>query len=128
MKYFAVLLLMFLGLGSNAQADITPNVTEALAKGNAQGVGAYFAGNVDLTLPGDEDIYKKAEATAKLAAFFTSHKPSSFEVKHRGTSKLNDHYRIGELKSSAGEFRVTFFMKKEGEQFKISQFRVEEAE
>lgn len=119
---------LLLGLVGWAQSDITPEVSTALGKGDAAKIGTYFAGNVDLTLPGQEDVFARDQATKLLASFFAAHPAKSFVVKHRGTSKLNDHFRIGELSTAKGVFRVTFFMKKEGNKFVISQFRIEDAD
>ena len=128
MKLNLILLFALLAFGASAQVDITPKVTEALSAGDSKSLSVYFAANVDLTLPNQEDMYSKDAASKLVAEFFSKHAAKSFEDKHRGTSKLNDHYRIGELHTGNGEFRVTFFMRKEGENFKISQFRIELAE
>jgi hypothetical protein len=128
MKLLTVFFICLLSLGSFAQTDITPDIEKALRAGNSVELGKHFASNVDLTLPADEDMYAKDQAVKLVKRFFDGHKPSSFKVIHRGTSKLNDHFRIGELSTDNGEFRVTFFMKKNGSKFEISQFRIEEAD
>ena len=128
MKLLAILLSSFFTIGVMAQQDITDKVSSALEAGSAQQLGAYFSANVDLTLPDEEDVFAKDQAIKYIDNFFAGHAPSAFEVIHRGTSKLNDHFRIGELKTAKGLYRVTFFMKKDGNEFKISQFRIEEAD
>jgi len=128
MKLHLIIIFTLFAFGLSAQVDITPQVTTALSKGDSKAVSSYFATNIDLTLPDQEDMFSKEEASKLVSAFFIKHPSKSFEVKHRGTSKLNDHYRIGDLITTAGTFRVTFFMRKEGESFKISQFRIEDAE
>ncbi|MFM7233275.1 MAG: DUF4783 domain-containing protein, partial [Flavobacteriales bacterium] len=50
-----------------------------------------------------------------------------FTVKHQGTSKLDDQFRIGELTTSKGIFRVTFFMKKSNNTLQIKQLKIEPA-
>lgn len=128
MKALLFIAALLLGFSAQSQTDITPEVTAALSKGDAVKLGTYFAANVDLTLPGQEDVYAKDQASKLVGNFFTAHPAKSFTVKHRGTSKLNDHFRIGELSTSKGNFRVTFFMKKDGPKFVISQFRIEDAD
>lgn len=123
-----VFFFCLLSLGSVAQTDITPVIVKALKSGNSVELGKHFAANVDLTLPDDEDMYAKDQAVKLVNQFFDSHQPTSFKVIHRGTSKLNDHFRIGELSTNTGGFRVTFFMKKNNSKFEISQFRIEEAD
>jgi hypothetical protein len=111
--------------GVFAQSGTADRVDSALGKGDAAGIGAFLVASVDLTILSDENIYPKDQVVRKLAAFFKQNPPSSFEVKHQGKSKLDDHYRIGDLKTSKGTFRVTYFMKKEGNGMMIKQLRIE---
>lgn len=126
MKHFFSLLLFFCGTSVLlAQSDLTGPVSDALSAGDAAKLGSYFAGSVDLSLPGMEDVVPADQAKKYVEKFFTQHPPKAFSIKHRGTSKTNDHYRIGELQTAKGAFRVTFFMKKEGERMVVNQFRIE---
>lgn len=109
-----------------AQEDVSKAVSDALAKGNAAAIGSYLVSSVDLTILDDEDMYPKDQVVKKLQVFFAQHPPVSFEVKHKGTSKLDDHYRIGDLVTKKGKFRVTFFMKKGPDGVKIKQLRIED--
>lgn len=122
---FALVVLIAAVLTVNAQADITPAVVQALSKGDAAGIGKHLVASVDVAILDDEDMYPRDQVVAKLAVFFQKNTPKSFEIKHQGTSKLDDHYRIGDLTTSAGLFRVTFFMKKTGSTMEIKQLRIE---
>jgi hypothetical protein len=73
-----------------------------------------------------EDVYPEDQAEKILQDFFTKNPSKSFEIKHKGTSKLDDEYRIGDLVTDKGKYRVTFFMKNTPEGMKIKQFRIEE--
>lgn len=123
----ALVLTLFLGftLGLSAQ-DITPAVVEAIESGNAAALAKHLTLNVDLTIGDDEDMYPVDQATKKIAAFFAGHKPTAFEIKHKGTSKLDDQYRIGDLTTSKGKYRVTFFIKKSDKGMKVKQLRIED--
>ncbi len=120
MKHFkpliALIILIAAALSVSAQADITPAVIQSLGKG---------VPSVDVTILDDEDMYPRDQVVAKLGQFFQKNPPKSFELKHQGTSKLDDHYRIGDLTTSNGLFRVTFFMKKSGSTMEIKQLRIE---
>jgi hypothetical protein len=122
---FGLLFFLAGSFGLFAQADLTGPVSDALAAGDAAKLGSYFAGSVDLSLPGVEDMVPADQAKKYVDKFFVQHPPKAFTIKHRGTSKTNDHYRIGELQTAKGAFRVTFFMKKEGERMVVNQFRIE---
>jgi len=125
MKLLTFTLLLLLSLSGWAQADITPKVSEALKKGDAAGVAVYFMPQVDLALPENDKSLSKAEAQKALAGFFVQNTVKNFAVKHQGTSKLDDQYRIGVLNTGKGDFRVTFFMRKSGDVILIKQLKIE---
>ncbi len=122
MKHFkpliALVILIAAALSVSAQADITPAVIQSLGKGDAAGIGKHLVPSVDVTILDDEDMYPRDQVVAKLGQFFQKNP-------HQGTSKLDDHYRIGDLTTSNGLFRVTFFMKKSGSTMEIKQLRIE---
>jgi len=110
-----------------AQSDISPAVSAALKKGDATAIASYFMPQVELTLNGKDGLVDKAQAQQMLAAFFSENPPQAFTIKHQGTSKLDDQFRIGELTTAKGMFRVTFFMKKNNNALQIKQFKIEPA-
>jgi hypothetical protein len=110
-----------------AQSDISPLVSVALKKGDAAAVASHFMSQVELTLPAKDGLMEKEHAQQMLAAFFTEYPPQAFTIKHQGTSKLDDQFRIGELITSKGSFRVTFFMKKNNNILQIKQLKIEPA-
>ncbi len=115
-----------MSLTFNAQKDITPLVSKALQQGDSETLSKHFIQKVDLTLLDDEDIYSREEANKKLSQFFQTNGTISFSIKHKGTSKLDDQYRIGDLITKTGKFRVTFFIKRGDKGMQINQFRIEE--
>ncbi len=125
-----IFFLLFLGAFAPAfsQTDITPKVTEALKKGDAATLAAHFMEQIELTLPSNEGTFNKAEAQKLITKFFADNGVTSFTIKHQGTSKLDDQYRIGDLVTNKGTFRVTFFMRKSGTTMQIKQLKIEEEE
>jgi len=119
---FAFMMIAFTG---RAQTDITPMVIDALRKGDAVAISTMMMPQVELTLPAREGTFTSGEAKTLLAQFFKEHSPKDFSVKHQGTSKLDDHYRIGDLLTAKGTYRVTFFMKKGGWGMQIKQMKIE---
>ncbi len=128
MKYLLSLFMLSVCSHLLAQADITPQVTAALKKGDASALTTFMMPAVELNIKGVENNYAKEDAQKALTAFFKDHPVTGFTVKHTGTSKLDDQYRIGDLVTSKGNFRVTFFMKKSGSDFMIRQLKIESAE
>lgn len=122
--------MMFLVLGLTsltitAQDEASGKVNAALNNGNAQALAQLFVGSVDMTLLDDEGMISKEQAVKKLQGFFAKNGVVKFTVKHKGTSKLDDHYRIGELVTKNGTFRVTYFIKKTPKGFKIAKISIE---
>jgi hypothetical protein len=124
---FSFILFSFSLLGF-AQADITPQIAAALKKGDAAAIAQQMMPQVELTLQGQDKTVSKADAQKMLSGFFSDVAPSNFVVKHQGTSKLDDQYRIGDLTTGKGKFRVTFFMKKDGSAMLIRQLKIEPAD
>ncbi len=109
----------------HAQGDVKDQVSLALKTGNARALATHFIANIDLTVPDNSDVYSKAQAEQILRKFFDEHVPSDLSIDHEGVSKMGDRYYIGKLRTSAGEYRVTFFLKKTGEAFQVKQLRIE---
>ena len=124
-KIFFTILSIALSLSIFAQTDITPKVAESIKSGNAALLASYFMAQIELTIEDTEGTFSKAEAEKKLAAFFASHGVTGFEIKHQGTSKLDDQYRIGDLVTKNGTYRVTFFIRKNGNTLQIKQLKIE---
>jgi Domain of unknown function (DUF4783) len=125
MKIYIVFVLALFSLNAFTQSDITPKVTDALKKGDAAILAQFFMPQIDLALMGQESNYSKEEAQKIIATFFQQVGATQFVIKHQGTSKLDDQYRIGELTTAKGIYRVTFFMKKSGNAILIKQLKIE---
>ena len=123
----ALVFTLFLGMTLVLSAqDITPAVVKAIESGNAAALTMHLTPSVDLTIGDDENMYPVDQAIKKIAMFFETHKPTGFEIKHKGTSKLDDQYRIGDLTTAKGKYRVTFFIKKSDKGMKVKQLRIED--
>ena len=82
-------------------------VTAAIGRGDVDALAAYLDSTVELALPGVDDIFTRAQAAAKLKAFFALHPPKSFTRVHGGTSKGDvGAYVIGSLVSAGDKYRV----------------------
>ncbi|MBL7941315.1 MAG: DUF4783 domain-containing protein [Flavobacteriales bacterium] len=112
-------------LALNAQTDITNSVVAAFKKADAGAIATMCTDQVELSVSGQEELYSREEAKGILNTFFSHHAVKSFTIKHQGTSKMDDQYRIGELITATGAFRVTFFMKRSGNSMQIRQLKIE---
>jgi hypothetical protein len=128
MRKWIFVVFAFGWIATHAQEQEAKRVADALKAGNSAEIGALLGNQVDLTLLKEEDVFPKDQVVRKLNTFFGANKPSAYSNRHQGTSKLNDHYYIGELVTDKGKFRVTYFIKRDGGGFKVSQLRIESSD
>ncbi len=122
MLLFAASLAAFTGF---SQSESLAKVINGLKSANMSSIESELMNEVDLTVFEFEDFCSKKEVTAQLRSFFSQHKPSSFTPLHDGNNGGSEVYKIGELTTSTGTYRVTIFMDKSPNGFKVSQLKIE---
>ena len=127
MKPLQKLILVFMAISLPALAlDIYDEVSSAIRSGDARQVASYFGSSIDLTILNREDMYSKAQAELIVKDFFSKHPPKSFILLHKGSSKENTVYGIGNLTTTSGKvFRTSFFLKMSGGRYVIQELRFE---
>lgn len=123
---FTGLFLIFATLASNSQ-DISEQAKVAIRNGNSKALSDLFTSNIDLSIDseGADDVYSKSQAEQILKKFFERNKPTGFTIIHEGKSRQDIEYKIGELETSTGKFRVTINMKSVSGKMHIHQLRIE---
>ncbi|MFK7935297.1 MAG: DUF4783 domain-containing protein [Saprospiraceae bacterium] len=87
------------------------SISNAISRGDADTLGEYFAGNVELAIAGDEGSYSKTEAIQIVKKFFSTVSPKGFSQVHAGASKGNgSKYCIGDMTTSKGTYRVYIYL------------------
>lgn len=124
MKLLLNTLFCLAALQLSAQ-DITNQVAGAFKKSDAATISSFFMSQLELTMPDREGLMEKNQAQTALTQFFKENPVTGFTIKHQGTSKLDDQFRIAELTTAKGVYRVTFFMKKQDGSMKIKQLKIE---
>jgi len=124
---FSFLLFILLELTSVAQKEVSDKVVSDIKTGNTKELSVHFPTNIDLVVEELDDVFSRTQAELILKKFFDQHQPVDFEVIHSGKSSLGSPYRIGTLKTKNGYFRVSFYMKKEGDKYIVHQLQIEEA-
>ncbi len=121
-----ILLLSFLGIVVSLAGQSVETITRALKSGDAKALIPYLDSNVEIAVPGKEDILPKDEAVAVLDNFFLKNRPQHFSEMHQGRSKGQDSkYIIGNLNTANGTFRVYIYMKNQNGQFAIQELRID---
>ena len=118
---------MLLARGLMAQDAVRDQIVAAMKTGNSRDLASHFIPNIDLTVKETGDVYSKAQAEQILRKFFNDHPPVDLVVEHSKLSKLGDIYYICILRTRNGYFRVTFFVKKTDDEYRIRQLRIEDS-
>jgi len=113
--------------GFSAGPDETEKkIALAIQEGNAAEVSRYFNALVDLTIPGHDDTYSKAQAGQILKDFFAKNPVKTFKINNQGASSDGSRYSIGSLEAGGKHYRLYFLMKSSGGQNLIQQFQMQE--
>ena len=109
------------------QPNNLSSISKAMNSGDASALSQFFDDKVELSILDDENLYDKAGAQKALDAFFTKHKPKSYQRVHDGTSKgAGSKYTIGDLKAGNSVFRVYIYMKVAGSKYTIQEISISE--
>ena len=100
------------------------DVVAAIRSGSASQVAKYFDNTVEINLPDKSNSYSKSQAEMVLKDFFNTNAVKGFEVIHKGEN-AGSQYCIGTLTTKSGSFRVTIFMKKNGDGQVLQELRFE---
>ena len=105
--------------------DISNDIAVAIRNGNSKDLAKFFNTSIDLTVPGNEETFSKAQAELIVKDFFQKNPPKTFTINHQGSSNDGSKYSIGTYVSSTGSFRTYFLLKKVGNSFFIQQLQFE---
>ncbi len=124
-----LLFVPFLALASQPAEVVPANmeaISRALGAGDADALGKYFAEEVAVSIAGKVQDCAKSKATDLVRGFFSSNRPSGFSAMHQGNSRGgSDHYCIGNLNTSTGNFRVYLYLKAVNGATAIQEIRFE---
>ncbi len=125
----AILLVTIISFSVSAAtswAQTFDNIANGIRTGNAAAIAANFEGNVEITIKNSGNSYSKSQAELVLKNFFATHTPKTFAIAHQGTSPEGSKYFIGNLASSAGNYRVYVYAKTISNNLVIQEIRFEE--
>lgn len=111
---------------NQAKAQSFEGIASSIRSGNASAIAANFQGNVEITVKDAGNSYSKSQAEMVLKNFFSTHQPKSFAIAHEGTSPEGSKYFIGNLSTSAGNYRTYVYAKTSNGTLIIQEIRFEE--
>jgi len=122
LKAMLAIVVMFFAVGMTAQMS----VEEAFRQENAEAFDHHFHSDVEMSLPGNENRYTKADAIGLMEAFFSVHAVQQFKKVHSGSSRGKDsNYYIGQLTTDKGVYRVYIYYDVHDNTKDIHELRIE---
>jgi hypothetical protein len=119
-----ILVLIISSFSAYAQKDVSPQIVNALGKGDAVTLATFFNENVELIVGSTNDVFSKKQATGIVADFFRRNKVTAFQVLHKG-NKDNSAFSICTMKTATNTFRVYILVRHTANQQLIQQLRIE---
>ncbi|RBL93209.1 DUF4783 domain-containing protein [Chitinophaga flava] len=135
MKKLLIVLVVLLGgiisafaLSANSHEDNSvagpfEDVVGAIKQGDVSGLSRYLDNNVEINIGGKANSYSKAQAEIILKDFFSKNQVKSFELVHQGGE--TSRFGIGNLATSGGNYRLSFFLQKKGGSMVLNELRFE---
>lgn len=118
------LLLTFLMSSVGFSQSTSSEIIQAFRTGNAEKVSAYFDSALEITVDKHNKVYKKSDAATFISGFFSENNVKDFKVLHQSESG-GSFYCIGNLVTSSGTFRTTFYAKEKGGKTVVQEIRFE---
>lgn len=120
--YATGLVMVLCSFRISADSD---GIVNALKKGNADMLSAYFDNIIDVKLPGKDEVkgIGKNQATITLKDFFTQNRINDFELTSQ-REMSGTMYMAGKLKNSGSGYNITLMMKTRGDKLSIITIRI----
>lgn len=106
--------------------DVGDDIAAAIRAGNASRLGDLFSSTVNLSVPGNDGSFSKAQAEIIMNDFFKKYPPSSFSVTNQGSSAGGSLYTVGTYVSGKSTFRTYYLIKNFGSSFQLQILKFEQ--
>ena len=122
----SVAILLFLTFFSPVfLADSIDKVAALLQQGQVHELITMSAASIELNILDDEKVVAKAQAETLLNNFFAANKPVSVKVIHRMDTNPNLLYAVAQLRTSNGNFRISYSLKNRNGNQELTELRIE---
>ena len=102
------------------QAQEISSYFKDIASGNISTLSAKFSSEMEVCVNDSQEFMSKAQAISAINSFLTKVQPISGSELHQGSSKSNSsQYRVGQLKTAKGNYRVFIYLEGDASNFKI---------
>lgn len=91
-----------------------------IGKSDLSKLTAKFSDDMEVCVNDSQEFMTKEEAIKAINDFLANSKPISGSELHQGSSKSkNSQYRVGQLKTAKGNFRVFIYLEGDGDDYEI---------
>jgi len=115
-----VLIIVLSFIGTVGFGQNLSNYFKQLGKSDLSSVSAKFSDDMEVCIYDTQEFMTKAEAVKAISDFLANSGPISGSELHQGNSKKKTtQYRVGQLKTSKGNFRVFIYMEGDASNYEI---------
>ncbi len=125
MKNSIVILLFCASFSTSFLADQVDKIAALLQQGQAHELVKQFAASVELSILDDEKVLSKEQAEAALNNYFAANKPVAVKIIHRINTNPSLSYAVAQLRTSGGNYRISFSLKNTNGNQELTELRIE---
>ncbi|RYE36149.1 MAG: DUF4783 domain-containing protein [Sphingobacteriaceae bacterium] len=125
MKNSVIILLLLASFSTSFLGDQIDRIAGLLQQAQAHELAKLCSNNVELSILGEEKTVNKALAETQLNAFFSTNKPLSAKIIHRMDTNPNLLLAVVQLKTSSGNFRVSYSLKNNNGNQEMTELHIE---
>ena len=126
MKPFYVQSLIILYLFTSVLfAEPADRIADLIRQGNIHELSKLFAPNIEISIPGNENMYSKVQAELILDKFFNQNKPKSVKILHKINSNPNYRFVVLIINTDKGLYRISCTLKEIDGTFMMIEMRIE---
>jgi len=115
----SILLFNVKAMSQESTDQIHDKISTHISNGDSENLSKHLGSTVELSMMSKDGTYSKTQCGYIIKDFFSKHPPSSYKLKHKGTSDKGSIYAIGNYVSGKETFRVYYMMKKESGEFQL---------
>lgn len=108
-----------------AAAGPFEDVVSSIKSGDASSLSRYLDNTVEINISGKSSSYSKSQAEIILKDFFSKNQVKTFELIHQGEGGGGSRFGIGNMGTSGGAYRTSFFLQKKGGSMVLNELRFE---
>jgi Na+-transporting NADH:ubiquinone oxidoreductase subunit NqrC len=119
------LLVFSLFFVAPTQKEINETINNFIQQGKSNELSSYFDEKIELKVVDKENLFSKSQAEKIIEEFFRQFPPDDFTEIKNNTLKQAKQFVSGRYTSGKFKFKISYLLKKENNNFLITQLRIE---